>query len=228
VNILGKPTIVHQGGTDTSFPAHFANGLPPDWGVHATQSGYMDKAGFRIVADHFVRDFEPTKENPHFWYIDGHDSHWDLKTIKWLQGQHVYVLFLKANDSINDQPNDNGPNASLREKYNVRVNEWRASHPGVKYDPMFFNQVIALAWQDFVDDPNTKELIIEAFRKTRIHPLVDVCDKETAQTFDDKRNAKLASLFSTDAADQSTLRVFTDQEIATAAVSDQYNFHRYF
>jgi hypothetical protein len=41
-------------------------------------------------------------EKPHFWYIDGHDSHWDIDTLQWLQGKHIYVLFLKSNGSIND------------------------------------------------------------------------------------------------------------------------------
>jgi hypothetical protein len=35
----GKPVIIHQGGTEESFPAHFASGVPSDWGVHASPSG---------------------------------------------------------------------------------------------------------------------------------------------------------------------------------------------
>jgi hypothetical protein len=123
-----------------------------------------------------------------------------------------------SNDSINDQPNDNGPNASLREKYNVRYNQWRASHPCVPYDTVFFNEVFTLAWDDFVKHPGTPALVIKAFRKTRIFPLVDVLDESTVETETDKRNAKMASLFATDDLDKATLRIYSDQEVAKATV----------
>lgn len=151
-------------------------------------------------------------------FIDGHDSHWDIEAIKWLKGQHVHVLFLKSNDSINDQANDNGPNAALRRKYNDRYNEWRARFSGIAYNQSFFKGVIALAWDDFVKDSNTKSIIVEAFKKTRIYPLEDDLDTSTLKTDRDVRNAKLTSLFVTDDTDRNTIKIFSEQEIAKATV----------
>jgi hypothetical protein len=220
-----RPVIIHQGGSETEFTAFFTSGLPADWGVHATPSGYMDKEAFKIVADMFVRDSGACVGNPQFWFIDGHESHWDAVTLQWLQGRHVYCLFLKSNDSITDQANDNGPNCSFRSKYSTRYGDWLFAYPGVKYNPAFFNVVVVQAWSDFVDDPHTKPMIVSAFKKCRIHPLVDPLDDITELTPEDKRNAKMASVFATDPRDQETLlSIFSSEDIAAATVSTRYAF----
>jgi hypothetical protein len=104
-------------------------------------------------------------------------------------------------------------------QYNMRYNQWRARYPGVPYDAAWFNEVIAQAWEDFVTDGGTEELIVKAFCKTRIYPLVDVLDEGTELTDADKRNAKLACIFATDERDQATLKIHSDADIAKATVS---------
>jgi hypothetical protein len=152
-------------------------------------------------------------------FLDGHDSHWGAETLQYLLQHHVHVIFLKANDSINDQPNDGGPNCSFRSHYNRRYTEWLRQHPSVPYNAAFFNSVVALAWQDFVDDPGTPKLIVKAFRQCHICPLVDPLDPAYQPTSKDRSNAALASLLVTDARDKETLRSFSGADAAAAAVS---------
>lgn len=148
-----KPTIVHQGGTDTELPARFTHNLPPDWRVHCTQSGYMDRDGFKVCISSLV---DYLKENnitkPQFVYIDGHDSHFCAEAMKFALDNNIYIFFLKSNDSINDQPCDMGPNAMLQRYYDQTLLSWQRSHPNVNFNAMFLNDVIKTAFNLFAND----------------------------------------------------------------------------
>jgi hypothetical protein len=65
----------------------------------------------------FVQQSNASADNPQFLFLDGHDSHWDSDALKYAKDKHVHVFFLKAGDSENDQPLDNGPNALLKRCY---------------------------------------------------------------------------------------------------------------
>ena len=43
-------------------------------------------------------------------FFDGHDSHFNDHALTQMQSKNIQTFILKAGDSINDQPNDNGPN----------------------------------------------------------------------------------------------------------------------
>lgn len=68
------PTVVHQGLELTS---DFLHGIPLNWIMHQTPSGYMDKDGWlkTIINFHFLAGSSPG--NPQFLFFDGYDSHWD-------------------------------------------------------------------------------------------------------------------------------------------------------
>ena len=68
--------------------------------MHATPSGYQDRDGFLKV------EYCGPKR-PQYVYVDGHDSHFDSEALDLLASNHVYVFFLKSNNSEEDQPNDN-------------------------------------------------------------------------------------------------------------------------
>ena len=56
--------------------------------------------------------------------MDGHDSHFDSEAVDLLASKHVYVFFLKSNNSEEDQPNDNGPNRSFTALYDLHYDDW--------------------------------------------------------------------------------------------------------
>lgn len=66
------PYIVHQGAE--LCEAHAMN-LPATWGVHATQSGYMDRDGFTMWAHHFVANCGRSAATPTRAVILFLDSH---------------------------------------------------------------------------------------------------------------------------------------------------------
>mmetsp|Transcript_3316 Transcript_3316/g.7611 ORF Transcript_3316/g.7611 Transcript_3316/m.7611 type:complete len:215 (+) Transcript_3316:1524-2168(+) len=94
------PVLVHKGGTATHTPSVFLQGVPPDWTVHNTASGYMDQEGFKLVAHSFVQHSGASPSNPQFIFLDGHESHWCAAAIVFLKENNVHMFFLKSNDSI--------------------------------------------------------------------------------------------------------------------------------
>lgn len=166
------PMVVQQVAVMTA--AH-AMGLPSGWGVHNTDSGYMDQEGWLKYAKHFVdatsHGEAPTARRHLFLFIDGHDSHQSPEALQQLLDHNVHVLFLRSNASIGDQPNDNGPNAVFHAARSGARERWRASvGPAVPYNVTFANQVLAEAHAEYLG--KSSPVIVKAFKKTGIWPLV--------------------------------------------------------
>ena len=54
---------------------------------------------------------------------DGHGRNFDNRTIHILRSNHIKPFILKAGDSGNDHPNDNGPNLKLKRALRTSQNE---------------------------------------------------------------------------------------------------------
>ena len=52
-------------------------------------------------------------------FFDGYKRHFDDNTLIQMMCKNIQPFVLKTEDSINDQPNDNGPNYKLKYLYNV-------------------------------------------------------------------------------------------------------------
>lgn len=149
------PIVVHQGGSDTEMPAKFLYGLPENWSVHNTSSGYMDKSGFYICVEALVlhiRNRDGNNDQHQFVFLDGHDSHWDVSALELAEENNIHIFFLKSNDSINDQPADMGANAMLEKYYQAAMAAWRRRFVSTKFNPMFMNEVLVTAFNEFLRD----------------------------------------------------------------------------
>ena len=97
------PYLVHQG---TRMRADFAMNLDgTDIAVGHSDSGYMDKRNFMLLATHLVdyMTFGGKLSKPQFLFLDGHDSHFDASALAYMKERNVHVFFLKSADSENDQ-----------------------------------------------------------------------------------------------------------------------------
>lgn len=173
------PTVVHQGASTTTLPLSFAKNLMDDGVIHASPSGYMDQDGFRKFAVHFVAFSGAKPGNFQYLYLDGHESHWDSEALAYLLNNSVRPMFLKSNDSINDQPNDNGMNSRLRSVYNLELEQWKLEHMSMALTPPRFNTVFASAWKKYISDPSLPALIVRAFAKTGIWPMTSQVDVQS-------------------------------------------------
>ena len=143
-----SPCIIHQGATPgedhsgiVDYKLHAlgpdleAKYIPSDFLYWQNPAGYNDQAGFMQICKHFV-SFARNAGNegvPLFLTLDAHSSHLDPAALDYLMDNNIYVFFLRANNSDNDQPNDNGPNAKLKslvmrhgEDYFSKVRTFRA------------------------------------------------------------------------------------------------------
>ena len=165
------PMVVHQVVVMTE--AHIS-GLPPDWAVHNTESGYMDQEGWVKYAKHFVAATgcggPPAARRHLFLFIDGHESHQSPEALQYFLDHNVHVMFLRSNASVGDQPNDNGPNAVLHATHGAARERWRASvGPAVPYTVTFANRNLVEAHAENL--ARSSPVIVKAFKKTGIWPL---------------------------------------------------------
>jgi hypothetical protein len=160
------PTVVHQG---TEGTADFLLNLPGNWIVHITPSGYMDRDGWFKTIENFTLLSGASATNEQFLYFDGHDSHWDADALALMPERHVEAFFLKAGDSENDQPNDNGPNGCMKSCYNDEKSTWDERFATTPFTPAHMNSVLAKAWAKFTT--RAAPIIVRAFEKTRLCPV---------------------------------------------------------
>ena len=97
------PVLVHQAAELTA--EHCLN-LLPDWIVHATKSGYMDRDCWFKAIIQFVKLSGAQETNINALTFDGYDAHWDLDALDYAADNYVQSFFLKDGDSTTDQPND--------------------------------------------------------------------------------------------------------------------------
>ena len=83
----------------------------------------MDRDGWFKTIHNFTKLCGASPKNSQYLFFDGHNSHWDADALDPMHTNDVYLYFLEASDSKNDQPNDNGPNACLKGLYNKEKGE---------------------------------------------------------------------------------------------------------
>ena len=76
---------------------------------------------------------------------------------------------MQSQNSENDQPNNNGPNACLKGYYNKAKEIWDERFGTTRYNAPHFNSVMVQAWGEFT--LSAPPIIKRAFEKTRLHPL---------------------------------------------------------
>lgn len=200
------PTIVHQGGDaeSTYTPGHLIAGLPNDWIVYSTPSGYQNKEGMRPWAVAFIRHSKASETNCEYVFWDGYDAHFDYETLCYLLANWVRVIFLRSQASIIDQPLDMGCNEMLDAQYNDAMNHWREKFPGVSFSSGFFNQVITEAWKNYLSSPNHTDVVQKAFANANIFPMIR--RDPNIFTSKDIARAKICSPYITDEKDAETVK----------------------
>jgi len=145
-----------------------------NWVTHATTSGYMDRDGWFKTIHNFTKLCGASESNPQYLYFDGHGSHWDADALDLMSSNDIYSFFLKAEDSENDQPNDNGPNAGLKDDYNDEKAEWLLKFPSRKFTPASMNasmnEVLTKTWAKLLC--RAGPMIVKAFKNCKLHPLI--------------------------------------------------------
>ena len=158
-------------GEDVDAAGNLANQLPSTWGVAQSPSGYVVAGIWRRACAHLINSLPARR--PYFLYMDGYAAHFDEFALNLLRNAHVYIIFLRAQNSENDQPNDNGLNAILKRCYDVCYATWKgetSAHAVMTFRPCFFNLILLRAWEK-VSDGSNKQAVIRAWAKCGLSPL---------------------------------------------------------
>ena len=137
------PVIFHQAENYTQ-DLHW--NLRSDWIVQNTPSEYMDRDGWIKAMSLFSRACGVIKLNPQVLFFDGHDRHFNDRATHLLQSHHTFPFTLKAGNSINDHPNNNGPNLNLKRYYGIVKLKWQRQHGTMKFTPAHMNYVLVEMW----------------------------------------------------------------------------------
>ena len=87
-----------------------------------------------------------------------------------MQSKNIQPFILKAGDSINNQPNGNGPNSTLKDLYNVSKAKCMLKYGTTMFQPHHMKPVLVEAWDAF--KVSSGKIIFDSFAKTHLLPLI--------------------------------------------------------
>jgi hypothetical protein len=114
----------------------------------------------------FQRQCGPLR--PQFVFLDGYDAHFST-VLTDMRKDNIWAFFLRSNNSINDQPNDNGTNAMYERQYSVAMENVRLERPGIPLTPADVNGCLMKAWSHIKTYGGPT--IVKSFGVTGICPL---------------------------------------------------------
>lgn len=115
-----------------------------------TENGSMQRSVFEWWSRRFVAYLRERGEaGPVILYFDGHTSRWNLTALQFLVASAVYPICLPSHTSAWSQPNDNGPNSSLKALLRSEYLAWRNRNKWVKINRTEWTMVFVSAWQKF-------------------------------------------------------------------------------
>ena len=160
------PVIVHQAEKYTQDLQYI---IPKYWVVHNTTSGYRDRDGWMKVIMNFKTVCGANKLNTQVLFYDIHDSHFYYREINIHLSHHINPFIIKAGDSVNDQPNYNGPNLNMKGLYGKSRMNWQRHHGTLNFTNAHMNYILVEIWRYF--HIYSSPVIINAFKKKNIVPL---------------------------------------------------------
>ena len=74
--------------------------------------------------------------------FDGHNSHFDNRALIQIQSKNIQPFIIEVGDSINDQPNYNGPNSKLKALYNILKSKYILKYGTTRLQPHRMNSFL--------------------------------------------------------------------------------------
>ena len=93
----------------------------------------------------------------------------------------IQTFIPKAGDSVNDQPNGNGPNTKLKSLYNDLNYAWIMKYGMKMFLPQHMNSILVESWDTF--KVSYREVIREIFVKNKLLPLISTGLTTNTQAF---------------------------------------------
>ena len=119
--------------------------------------------------DHFTSMCCSSTLNTQVLFYDGHDIHFDDRSLNILWSHYIQSLIIKSGESMHEQPNDNGPKLKPKNLYgNERMN-WMGKHGTIKFTPYHINYALVETWEAL--KPSSTTITQKYSKKTHLLPL---------------------------------------------------------
>lgn len=189
------PFIIHSGSSNTddskqTISREIASNLPKGSTVTVSGSGSMTRVLFSHYAQHLVRSVNKVRaqsstgvKETMVLFFDGHTSRMNPAALRYLKDNNIECFCLPSHASAWAQPNDVGPNKSLKahlKRANERHLRGNYLSPTLRRDE--YNAIFTEGWEAFLkeEEQNRKarkgangkagNIAIRAFKKSGIFP----------------------------------------------------------
>ena len=159
--------VVHQ---SKEYSQYLHHNIPFDWSVHHIPSGYMDRYGWLKAMIQLSNICGASPVNNQILFLDGHDSHFGDRALTKMQRKNIHPFILKAGNSINDHPNYNRSNSTLKSLYNFLKAKWILKCGITRFQYHHMNSVLVETWEAFM--VSSVNIIVDRLSKTHLPPLI--------------------------------------------------------
>ena len=136
------PLIVNQAKTYSQY-LHY--NIPMYWIVHRTPYGYMYRDVWLKAMAQLPNKCGTSPVNNKILFFDVHGRHFNDRALRKMMCKNIQPFVLKSSNSINNQPNDNGPNTKLKSLYNVAKSVCMLEYGTTQFPPHHMNSVLVEA-----------------------------------------------------------------------------------
>ena len=129
----------------------------------------MDRDRWLKAMNQLSNIFGAYPVNNQILFLDGNNSHFDDRALTQMQIKNIQPFILKVGDSINDQPNDDGPNSKPKALYNISKAKCMLNYGTTRFKPHQMKSILVETWEAFM--VSSGNIIRESFAKTHLPPL---------------------------------------------------------
>ena len=110
----------------------------------------MDRDSWINAMTQFSSIYCASPINNQIVFFNGHNDYFDYQALTQMQSKDIHPSILKAGDSVNNQPNDNGPNSKLKSLYKFSKAKWMLNYGTTRFQPHHMNSVLIETWEAFM------------------------------------------------------------------------------
>lgn len=140
--------------------------------ISASDSGYQTQETFEgFVRDNLIKELDlkgviRNTQNPIFYFLDGHKSHYSFKFIMWCRENFIIIIAFFPNATRILQMCDVAMYGAGKKHYIREVQRWKIETKNAELDEVSFVKILKKVNDQFIK----KESIINGFRVTGIQP----------------------------------------------------------
>lgn len=144
----------------------FLDGASPGSTGIASESGWMNGAGFIKFMEHFIKHSHASKDMPILLILDGHTSHLTVDVLEMALENGITMISLPPHTSHRLQPLDVGVFGGFKRMYNDQCQAWMKNHIGATIELHHIPPIV----DNCLDATVTPKTIKNGFKASGIYP----------------------------------------------------------